>query len=112
MDTILGVAPHVLVGLLAAAMLAGWIDAVVGSERVTRMIVAIIVLSGSSARKTVPKATKKAARLMAIETWIGSVLRPSVGSTASASKPRASSSRKTRRRYQPWRSKQRMKESR
>ncbi len=46
MDTILGVAPHVLVGLLAAAMLAGWIDAVSGGGGLVQLPALLVGLPG------------------------------------------------------------------
>lgn len=46
MDTILGVAPHVLVGLLLAAMLAGWVDAVSGGGGLVQLPALLVGLPG------------------------------------------------------------------
>ena len=46
MDTVLGVAPHELVGLLLAAMLAGWVDAVSGGGGLVQLPALLVGLPG------------------------------------------------------------------
>jgi hypothetical protein len=45
-DTVLGVAPHVLVGLLLAAVLAGWVDAVSGGGGLVQLPALLLGLPG------------------------------------------------------------------
>ena len=47
MDTVLGVAPLVLVALLAAAMLAGWVDAVSGGGGLVQLPALLVALPGA-----------------------------------------------------------------
>ena len=47
MDTVLGVTPLVLVALLGAAMLAGWVDAVSGGGGLVQLPALLVALPGA-----------------------------------------------------------------